>query len=281
MKKRSAGYYWKVFRYKGAGYLVLAVIAICYFVPVLWMLFASIDAHASVFIQIPDEVTLQNFYDVVADADNRSALLNSFILSGGTALLVMITATMAGYALSRFRSTFTQKYVLVILFMTTLPGTVLIVPVYRMFMTMKLYDNLFGIILFMTATSLPYSIWLMKVYVDGIPYEMEEAAAVDGANYFQQMIHITVPLVIPGICVVGIRSFSAAWGNFMTPYILLYSPSKITASSMMYKYTSDFRVSYGGMAAFSVIYSLPTVVLYIASQKFMSKGSILAGANKG
>lgn len=280
-RKRSFSSLKRWMRTKGVAYMFLIIIGITWLIPVLWLVFASLDGNASAFIRIPDRITLNNFYAVVSDTSNQRALLNSFILSAGTATLVIITATLAGYALSRFQSTLTQKYVLTVLFLTTLPGTVLIVPVYRMFMTLKLYDNLFGIILFMTATSLPYSIWLMKVYIDSVPIDMEEAAAIDGASYFQQMLHITVPLVLPGICVVAIRAFSSAWGNFMTPYILLYSPSKIPASSMMYKYTSDYRISYGSMAAFSVIYSFPTVFLYIFSQKFMSKGQILAGANKG
>ena len=283
MKKQrnalSSFNYWM--RMRGGAYLTLLVIAICWLVPVLWMIFASVDGKASAFIKIPDQFTLDNFRTVVSDTSNQRALLNSSVLSIGTAMLVMVASTLAGYALSRFQSSMTRKYVLTVLFLTTLPGTVLIVPVYRMFIVLKLYDSLFGIVLFMSATSLPYSIWLMKIYIDCIPIEMEEAASVDGASYFQQMLHVTVPLVLPGILVVGIRSFSSTWGNFMTPYILLYSPSKIPASSMMYKYTSDYRVSYGHMAAFSVLYSFPTVFLYAFSQRFMSKGQILNGANKG
>ena len=269
------------FKSNTVAYVILATIGVLWALPVLWMVLASLDGNANIFIKVPDRFTLDNFLTVIGDTSNQQAVLNSLVLSLGVATCVMVTSTLAGYVLSRYQSRASQGYMLTILFMTTLPGTVLIVPVYKMFVTLRLYDNIGGVILFLSATTLPYSIWMMKNFMDNIPIEMEEAAAVDGAGSFATLWHIVAPLVLPGICCVAIRSFSAAWGDFMTPYILLSSSSKATASIKMYKYIDAFSVSYGNLAAFSMLYSFPSIFLYILAQKFMSKGFSLSGANKG
>ena len=269
------------FKSNTVAYVLLIVIAILWILPVLWMILAALDGYANIFIKVPDRFTLENFRTVISDTSNQQAMLNSLVLSLGVAFCVMVTSTLAGYFLSRCQSRISQGYMLTILFMTTLPGTVLIVPIYKMFVTLRLYDNIGGIILFLSATTLPYSIWMMKNFMDNIPIEMEEAAAVDGAGNLAILWRVVTPLVLPGICCVAIRSFSAAWGDFMTPYILLSSSSKATASIKMYKYIDAFSISYGNLAAFSMLYSLPSIFLYVLAQRFMSKGFSLSGANKG
>lgn len=281
MKNPLAGICRSFRRKKGLSYLVLAVFALLWALPVLWMALAALDGNANIFMKAPDRVTLDNFRSVVSSKSNQQAMLNSLLLSLGVAICVVTASTLAGYVLSRYQSKLSKSYMLTILFMTTLPGTVLIVPVYKMFVLLKLYDSLLGIVLFLTATTLPYSIWMMKNFMDSIPIELEEAAAVDGAGHWARLYHVVAPLVLPGICCVGIRAFAAAWGDFMTPYILLSSSGKYTASITMYKYIDAFSVSYGNLAAFSILYSFPSIFLYILAQRFMSKGFSLSGANKG
>ena len=262
-----------------AAFAVLIVVL--WSLPVLWMVFASLDENANVFIRVPSHATLENFQNVVADRTNQQAVFNSMVISIGVAAMVTFTSTLAGYILSRYQNGFTHSYMMTILFMTTLPGTVLIVPIYKMYIILKLYDSMTGIILFMTATSLPYSIWLMKTFVDNIPIELEEAAAVDGAGHRVRLHRVVMPLILPGMCCVAIRAFSSAWGNFMTPYILLSSNDKNPAAVTMYKYIDAYSISYGRLAAFSMLYSFPSVILYALSQRFMSKGFALSGASKG
>lgn len=97
--------------------------------------------------------------------------------------------------------------------MTSLPITAVMVPVHKMFLTLKLYNKTIGVILFLTATSLPYAIWLMKNFMDSVPIELEEAAHVDGASTLTIIRKIVAPLMFPGICVVFIYTFSGSWGR--------------------------------------------------------------------
>ena len=168
-----------------------------------------------------------------------------------------------------------------VLFMSSLPGTVLIVPVYRMFVTLKLNDSLAGIILFMAATTLPYSLWMMKNFMDSVPLYLEEAASVDGAGTWQRIRRIIVPLMVPGTFCVAIQAFIGAWGNFMVPFILLKSADKYPAAVTMYQYIGMWDISYGELTAFSILYAVPVLFLYVIGQNYMSKGFSMSGAGKG
>ena len=122
----------------------------------------------------------------------------------------------------------------------------------------------------------------MKNVMDGVPVELEEAAWVEGATTMQSIMKVVAPLMFPGICVVFIYTFSGSWGNFFVPYILLSTPERMPASVMLYQFFGMHgSIAYGPLAAFSVIYALPSILLYILSQNYMSKGFTMAGAAKG
>jgi len=160
--------------------------------------------------------------------------------------------------------------------------TAVMVPVFKLFLSVNLYDSIIGVILFLTATSLPYGIWLMKNFMDGVPIELEEAAKVDGASTLTCIRKVIAPLMFPGICATAIFTFSGSWGNFFVPYILLQTLEKFPASVKLYQFFGNHgMVAYGQLAAYSVLYALPSIILYILAQNYMSKGFTLAGAAKG
>ena len=170
----------------------------------------------------------------------------------------------------------------VILFMTALPMIAVIVPVYKMFLNIGLLDSIPGVILYMAASGLPYGIWLMKNFMDGVPVELEEAAWVDGATTMQSILKVVAPLMFPGICVVFIYTFSGSCCIVFIPYILLSSKEKLPAAVMLYQFFGQHgTIAYGPLAAYSIIYALPSVLLYVLSQNYMSKGFTMAGAAKG
>jgi multiple sugar transport system permease protein len=174
-----------------------------------------------------------------------------------------------------------KMFMLTILFMNSLPITTIMVPVFKIFVSVGLYDNLGGIVLFMTASSMPYAIWMMKNFMDSVPISLEEAAWIDGASRIKGIFKVVLPLMLPGVCTVAIYTFSGCWGNFFVPFILLSSSEKYPASVMLYQFFSQHSVAYGELAAYSVIYTLPSIILYVITQKWMSKGFSLSGADKG
>ncbi|WP_248927192.1 carbohydrate ABC transporter permease [Paenibacillus hamazuiensis] len=268
--------------YRILPYAMLMFIGICFLLPLLWVLVASVDPNAMQSLKLPGSVTINNYAEVIASRPNQRAFLIGLIMSLGQAALVVLLGLLAAYPLSRYQLKYKKPFMLTILFMTSLPITAVMVPVYQLFLSIKLYDNIAGVILFHVASSMPYGIWMLKNFMDSVPSDMEEAAWVDGASVFTGIRKIVAPLMVPGICTVAIFTFSGSWGNFFVPYILLNTPEKFPAALKLYQFFGQYgMVDYGKLAAFSVLYAIPSVVLYMLSQQFMSKGFGLQGGTKG
>ncbi|MEI0737107.1 carbohydrate ABC transporter permease [Paenibacillus sp. JTLBN-2024] len=268
--------------YRILPYVVLSLIGICFLLPLLWVLVASVDPNAMQSLKMPKQVTPGNYVDVLTSRENQRAFAIGLLMSLGQAVIVVLLALLAAYPLSRYQLKFKKPFMLTILFMTSLPITAVMVPVYQLFLTLKLYDNVVGVVLFYVASSMPYGIWMIKNFMDSVPEDLEEAAWVDGASVFTGIRKIVAPLMVPGICTVAIFTFSGSWGNFFVPYILLQSPENFPASLKLYQFFGQYgMVDYGRLAAFSVLYAIPSMVLYILSQRFMSKGFSMQGGTKG
>lgn len=263
------------------SYVILLLIAAAFILPLFWIIFASFDANATQVLKMPEEFSLANYSIVLTDSGNQSAFINGLFLSGGQTVLVVILSLLASYPLSRFPLKNKQKLLLTILFMTSLPITAVMVPVYQLFVFFNWVDSLWVTLLFLTASGLPFGIWMMKNFMDGVPVELEESAWIDGASSFDSLRKVIIPLMKPGIFTVAIFTFIGSWGNFFVPYILLQSPSKLPASVTLYQFFGQYGyAAYGQLAAYSIVYMLPTFVLYYFAQNHMSKGFNLGGATK-
>jgi multiple sugar transport system permease protein len=264
-----------------AAYLVLGLIALAFLVPFGWLFLASVSDNASLGASVPDHPTLRNFADVLT-GENLHALGNSLVLSLGSALLTLVLAAPAAYPLSRYTRRFGRPILLVLLFATGLPITAILVPVYGLFVQLDLLDSIPATVLFLTATGLPMAIWLMKNFMDEVPISLEEAAWVDGASGFHALLRIVLPLMLPGTAVVFTFTFALTWGNFFVPFILLVDPAKQPASVVIFQYFGlHGTASYGLLAAFSILYSMPVVILYTVVQRILGNAFALSGAVKG
>ncbi len=261
--------------------LALIFIALLFILPLLWLLFASFDLEASMAFQVPKQFTFNHYIKTVTNPLNVSSFLNSCFMSLSQSCLVVIISLLAAYPLSRFNLKRKTTILYGILFLTGLPITAIMVPVYLTFFNLQIENKLWSTTLFLVATSLPYSIWMMKNFLDGVPFALEEAASIDGANFSQRLRKVILPGILPGTSVVFIYAFSASWGNFFVPFILLSSIEKLPASVTIFQFFNSYgQVIYGELAAFSVLYTLPVLVLYILSQRFMANGFAFGGAIK-
>jgi multiple sugar transport system permease protein len=264
-----------------AAYAVLALVALAFLAPFGWLFLASVSEQATLDASIPDQPTLRNFADVLT-GDNLHALVNSLMLSMGAALLTLLLAAPAAYPLSRYGRRFGRPILLGLLFATGLPITAIMVPVYGLFVQLNLLDSIPATVLFLTATGLPMAIWMLKNFMDEVPISLEEAAWVDGANGLRALLRIVLPLMVPGTTVVFTFTFALTWGNFFVPFILLIDPAKQPASVAIYQYFGiQGMTSYGLLAAFSILYSLPVVLLYAVAQRTLGNAFALQGAVKG
>lgn len=262
--------------------IVLIVVGICFLLPFSWLILGSFDTGATYQTKIPKALSLENFSAVLTPELTFIPLFNSFLLSTGTAILTVLAALLAAYPLSRFQSRFNKPFMYGVLFGTCLPITAIMVPVYSLFVQLNLLDSLPGTIFFLAASSLPMAIWMTKNFMDSVPISLEEAAWMDGASSMRALRTIVIPLMRPGIAVVAIFVFLQAWGNFFVPFILLLSPSKQPAAVSIYSYFGQYgAIAYGQLAAFSMIYSIPVIVLYVVVSRGIGGSFALAGAVKG
>lgn len=263
------------------AYVLLAGIALVFLAPLLWVLIASFDSDASLSAGLPASPSLDNFGAVLTYETTILPMANGLLMCVGSAFVTVVVATLAAYPLSRYQLRFNRSFLYIILFATGLPITAVMVPVYTLFVQLNLLDSMAGTALFLSATSLPFAIWLTKGFMDSVPVSLEEAAWVDGASGMQALRTIVIPLMLPGMAVVSIFVFILAWGNFFVPFILLTDPAKQPiAVSIFNFFGQNGQVAYGQLAAYSLIYSLPVVVLYLVVSKTFGTFA-LSGAIKG
>ncbi|MEV0641963.1 carbohydrate ABC transporter permease [Streptomyces sp. NPDC050619] len=260
----------------------LLALAFAFMLPLAWVVLSSMDPRADLRVKAPDGLTLDNFDAILTQDITFTPLLNSLILCGGATLLTVVCAALAAYPLSRFKSRLNRPFLLTILFATSLPITAIMVPVYALFVQVDLVDTLQGTVFFFAASQLPFAIWLMKNFMDGVPKELEEAAWTDGASPLQSLIRIVLPLMGPGVSVVTVFSFVMMWGNFFVPFMLLLTPDQMPASVSINEFFGNRgMVAYGQLAAFSIVYSTPVILLYVLVARRLGGGFALGGAVKG
>ena len=262
--------------------LALLVVAAGFVVPLLWLLLAAFDAHAGLAVSWPHPWTLHNFHAILTYDTTYRPMINGAILCGGGTVLAVAASVLAAYPLSRYQFRAKRPFLLTILFATGLPITAIMVPVYGMFVQVNLIDTLTGTILFMATTALPIAIWLTKNFMDGVPVELEQAAWTDGASAMQGLRSIVMPLMWPGLAVVTIYTFIGLWGNFFVPFVLVSSNDRLPASVSIYTFFGQYgQVVYGQLAAYSMLYSLPAVLLYLLLSRRLGGAFSFGGAVKG
>ncbi|WP_108396325.1 carbohydrate ABC transporter permease [Devosia submarina] len=248
-----------------------ALIGAAFALPLLWFLFAPFNARAELGLALPDPWTLSNFVTVFGNNFAVQALWNSLIQSVGGVILVGAAATLAAYALSR--SSLPGKgavtYIL-LLFSSVVSGSAAMVPIFLIVSAAGLIDTHLAVILTFAGGLLPTAMFILRDFIDSIPKSYEESAMVAGASPVQAFFDVALPVIRPGIVVVVVWSFVNIWGSFLIPFILLRSDDQMPASVAIYSFYSEAGTPIVTLlAAYSLIYSLPVIVLYLfVSWKF-------------
>jgi multiple sugar transport system permease protein len=254
------------------GFSALAAfIGALFALPLIWFLFAPFNARAELGLAIPNPFTLANFTQVFQNGFAMRGLLNSLIQAVGGVILVGIAATLAAYALSR--SSIPAKgavtYIL-LLFSSVVSGSAAMVPIFLIVSAMGLIDSHIAVILVFAGGLLPTAMFILRDFIDAIPRTYEESAMVAGASPIQAFFDVALPVIRPGVVVVVVWAFVNVWGSFLIPFILLRSDELMPASVAIYSFYSEAGTPIVTLlAAYSLIYSLPVVILYLfVSWKF-------------
>jgi len=271
-------------RFSAAGVAAnvgLVIIGALFLLPMLWMIFASIDSNPDWAVKLPHHLTSRHYHEVVARGGLHS-FRNSLYLAGVTTLITTTCAALAAYPLSRRHVPLRRTFLFGVLFAAGLPVTMLLVPVYQLYVRLGWLNSLFTTSLFLAASSLPFAIWLMKNFVEAVPEELENAAALEGAGTVQTLLRVVLPLTLPGLAVTAIYVFINAWGAFLVPLILDSNPNDNPGPIAIYNFMGSHGFfDFGQLAAFSLMFSVPVVVLYVIMSRFFSGAFSFGGAVQG
>jgi multiple sugar transport system permease protein len=262
---------------------VVAIIIFCLF-PFYWLVNVSLKtgsdlAQADVF---PPNPTLDNYDSIFKNDNFTSALKNSVIITVVTTVLALIVGSFAAYALARLR--FPRKFLLlaVILSISTFPPIAIAAPIFQIWNDFGLYDTRIGLIIPYLTFALPLAIYILTSFFKEIPKELEEAALVDGATYFQAFRKVVLPLAAPGLVTAGLLTAFFVWNEFLLAVTLTSSPDAFTVPVSVANFTGSqrFEVPLGTISAASVVITVPLVLAVIIFQKRIVAG-MTAGAVKG
>ena len=270
-----------------ALYLTVGIIAsLLFLLPLAWAVARSFMPDSLV-TQAPaardfGHLTTANYTGLIQANDILRYALNSFLVACGTALLTAVIATMAGYGFARFRFPGSGLVFALVLVTMMIPFQALLTPLFLEMHSLGLTNNLAGLALFYTTFNLPFGVFVMRNTFMQIPWELSEAAAVDGASPARTLISVLRPLVIPGIATTVLYAFLFSWTEFVGALTFLTSNNLYTLplALLNLEYGSVGQVNFGYLEAGAVIAMIPCVILYIALQRYYIRG-LVAGVVKG
>jgi multiple sugar transport system permease protein len=266
-----------------ALWVVMSLITI---VPVYWMLVMSFRTRVELFdapTWVIRRFTWENF-ELALNASNVKYLVNSTIIASGNALLVVVLATLASYALSRFPGRSNESIFFWTITNRMAPPAAFLLPLFLLYTQVfkfgdfMLFDTRIGLILLYCTFNLPLAIWLLKGVMDGIPTELDEAARIDGAGLWGTLFRVILPLAAPGIAVAGILCWIFAWNEFLLAATLT-SNSARTITTGLAEYVTVTGTNWGELAALSSVAMIPPLVVLIFAQRYIVAG-LTFGATK-
>ncbi|WP_121253068.1 carbohydrate ABC transporter permease [Nocardioides ferulae] len=262
----------------------LVVFAVCAF-PVYWMVNTSLlprnEIRSADPTWHPFGGTLANYRRVFSGGAFFDALGTSLLVTLATVLIALTFAFLAALAVSRFRFRGRRSFIVTLLLVQMIPVEGLFISQYKMLETMELLNTAVGLTLVYVATVLPFTVWTLRGFVAGVPYELEEAAMVDGCSRFQAFLRVTFPLLSPGLVATGVFGFIQAWNEFTLAVVVMTREDKRTLPLWLSIFTDANRgTDWGAVMAGSTLIAIPVVLFFLAVQGRMVAG-LTAGAVKG
>jgi len=253
--------------------ILIVIAAIIMITPILWIFLAAFKTHVDVYqLKLFFTPTLENFSTVFdAPYNLGDKLINSTIVAGVTVLFAIPIATCAAYSFSRFKLRFETSMLVMILATQFVPAVVIILPFFVMFRDLGLLDTRIGLILVNLAIVMPFAIWMIKGFIDGIPLDTEEAAMVDGSTRIQVILNIVLPMAAPGLFTAGIFCFIIAWNEFLFALILT-NKDAVTLPIGLALFKGEEGDLWNLLSAAGIIIMLPMFVLALIIRKHFVQG---------
>ena len=263
--------------------LELILVSLIVIVPVIWIVMSSFNEGKGLMTSslLPKNITIDNYISLLRDTDYliwfknslSIALLNAFV----SVFLILVTA----WVVSRFNFKGRKSGLMTMLILSMFPSFLSMTAIYTLFMTFGLNRTPLSLVLVYSAGAIPYNVWLVKGYLDGIPMSLDEAAYIDGSSKLNTFLKIIIPMSKPIIVYCAVSQFMMPWMDYILPNLLYTGESTRTIAVGLYTMISGNENSnFTIFAAGAVLIAIPITILYLLFQKYLVEG-IAAGADKG
>ncbi|MHA6695487.1 carbohydrate ABC transporter permease [Homoserinimonas sp. A520] len=263
------------------------VIALVWTFPVYWMVNSSmlptskLESFTPTFLPLGG--SFDNFFAALADGDFYTALGMSVAITAIAVLFCLLFAFLAAVAISRFRFRGRKSFIIAVLLVQMLPAEGLFIAQYKMISSVGLLNSVVGVSVIYIAAVVPFTIWMLRGFVAGIPADLEEAAMVDGLSRTQAFLRITFPLLAPGLVASGVYAFLQAWNEFTVALVLLPAESAQTLPLWLRGFvqaSATRATDWGQVMAASTLVAVPVIIFFLIVQGRLTSG-LVSGAVKG
>lgn len=252
--------------------------------PIVWMVFSSFKANPEIFAYPPKLVTEGFSFDayrkILSDPAKLRYFYNSYFVASVVTVLTLVISLLAAYSFSRYDFRFKRPLNMVIISLQAIPSITLLIPYFGLLVAMRLYNTYWALILTYLVFTLPYAILMMTGYFNTLPRELDEAIMVDGASSFTALWRILVPISVPGIVSVGIRTFMQAWNEYLFALTLTKTKDMRTVPIGIQMLMGEHAYEWNEMMAMSILGCLPVLLLFLFFQRYFI-GGMTSGSVKG
>lgn len=260
-------------------FALLALFFVLFMFPFVWMILSSFKTQVQI-MQMPPKwlftPTLKNYTDVLEGQDFIWYIINSFTIAAGSTLAGLLLGLPAAYGIARSKM---HSLGFTILVARIVPGITFLIPWFMIFSRLKMVDTLPAVIMSHMLVTMPFIVWVMIPFFEGIPGDLIDAARVDGCTEQYAFLRVVLPISGPGIITGSILAFVFSWNNFMFSSVLTGVHTKTLPVAIM-TFISYSEVNWGGLMAAAVIITVPVLILAMATQRYIVRG-LTAGAVKG
>jgi len=253
--------------------------------PLGWMIVTSLKPQTELFrippTWWPETITFEHYWRLLTETPFLLYFRNSVVLATTTTVFVVGLGTIGAYSLVRFAYRGRETLATLVLFTYLLPSVVLIIPLYLMMVALGLSNTLASLVLAHTTFALPYALWLLRSFMEGIPEDLESAALVDGATRMGAFRDVILPQLLPGIISTALFTFILSWNEYLYALVLVNSDSvRPLTTGVMTMLISAFNIEWSLLMAASVMMSVPLIIVFAFLQSYLTRG-FGAGGVKG
>ena len=265
------------------SYAILLLMTFLIIVPILWIISTSLKSPDAIWDTpievIPSEPTTENFQTLWISHPFLQYLKNSLIVVSSATFISVCVSTFAGYGISRFKFRGRGAYMSFLLATQLFPSIMLLIPYYKIFMTLGLIDNISALVITYVSFTIPFCTWMMRGYFAGISKDLDQAAAIDGAGRIKVFTSVILPIAWPGVAATAIYAFIAGWNEYLFALSFINTDTKKTVSLGIGQLIGEYNILWGELMAGSLFALVPMVIIFIFFNRYLVSG-LSAGAVK-